>query len=369
MLGGNFRRFKLGRREDDASPAQAAAPGEAPAVNDPGEPIYGFPEDTLSLQNSHEVGELMAAINAQSNELSAEFSRIASWSMQLDLLMTRTATMQQLLPRFIDKSQEQTGLIHELNTARIRQEREIAGLQTDLAHYRPLAQRQEEELHKLRAAYELTQHSLATLEGEHAKLQGEINQLLQKLSQADLRIHRLSEERQVLEQSLAEKSLAQQGLSRDVALLRSDLVASKAENDRLQRDMSLLTQKMAEERRGAQEVETLAQSRTISSSQMIRELEAQLAAAAERERKLIEDLARSDKQSYDFGIRLSALQSKTEFLTGVNAKLREDLRHHIDHVGTLEQSNRQLIAAMTRSREEMEREPEADAEQAALKAS
>lgn len=366
MLGGNFKRFRLGRREDDpVGLPQGAGLGQELAVNDPGEPTYGFPEDTLALQNSHEVGELMAAINAQSNELSAEFARIASWSMQLDLLMTRTATMQQLLPKFIDKSQEQTGLIHELNSARLRQEREIAGLQSDLAHYRPLAQRQEEELHRLRAAFESTQHSLSTLESEHGKLQGEINALLQKLAQADSRSHRLSEERQVLEQTLAEKSLAQQGLSRDVALLRSDLVGASGETERLQRDIALLTQKMAEERRAAQEAETQAQSRLAAAAQSIREMEAQIAAASERERKLVEDLARRDKETYDLGIRLSALQSKTEFLTGVNVKLREDLRHHIDHVGTLEQSNRQLIAAMTRSREAAEREPGVDEGEAA----
>ncbi len=34
----------------------------------------------------------------------------------------------------------------------------------------------------------------------------------------------------------------------------------------------------------------------------------------------------------------------------MNQQLRTDLRHHIDHVGTLEHSNRQLIEAMSRHR-------------------
>ncbi|MDP3318458.1 MAG: hypothetical protein Q8S58_04960, partial [Bosea sp. (in: a-proteobacteria)] len=57
---------------------------------------------------------------------------------------------------------------------------------------------------------------------------------------------------------------------------------------------------------------------------------------------------------YDLDIKLSALQSKSDFLAGVNQQLRTDLRHHIDHVGTLEHSNRQLIEAMSRHRQATE---------------
>ncbi len=51
---------------------------------------------------------------------------------------------------------------------------------------------------------------------------------MQRLSRADSRIQRLSEERQVVDQKLLEKSAAAQNLSREVAMLRSDLVAATA---------------------------------------------------------------------------------------------------------------------------------------------
>ncbi|KPF62606.1 hypothetical protein IP69_20220 [Bosea sp. AAP35] len=346
-----------GRGEDQdlrlpqASTVPAAFAALDSLANEPGEPPQKPPEAAPKLGSSHEVGQLMAAISDQSLELQTEFAKIANWSLQLDLLMTRTATMQQILPKFIQTSQEQAAQIEELSSVCHRQDREISGLHKELGHYRPLAMRYEEELHRSRAALDQAQGSLAALEAEHGRVQGEINGLLQKLSSTDSRVQRLSEERQVVEQKLLEKSAAVQNLSREIAMLRSDIVAATGENERLQRDIAALAEKMSGEREAANEAAGQAQARITTALQTIKELEAQSLAAAERERRLSEDLGQRDKRVYDLEIKLSALQSKADFLTGVNQQLRTDLRHHIDHVGTLEQSNRQLIDAMSRHRE------------------
>ncbi|KRD96296.1 hypothetical protein ASE63_11395 [Bosea sp. Root381] len=372
MFGTSLKRLMGGR--GDAPPRDPALPRAAlPAPMEGGEPAMRQPQafaphgaaneageqpapiaEAPSPARTHEVGQLMAAINEQSNELQSEFAKISNWSVQLDLLMTRTATMQQILPKFIQTSQDQAALIEELRGITNRQDREIAGLQSELGHYRPLAMRYEEELQRSRATLDQTQASLATLETDHGKLQGEFNGLLQKLATADSRFQRLAEERQVIEQKLQEKSSVAQNLSREVAILRSDLVAADGENQRLQRDLTGLTEKMGGEREAAGEASTQAQARIVVSAQTIKELQVQAAASAERERRLTEDLAQRDKRVYDLDIKVSALQSKADFLTGVNTQLRNDLRHHIDHVGTLEHSNRQLIEAMSRSRQAAE---------------
>lgn len=349
MISANFKRLMGGRAESEVRLPNATSPAGVVA-NEPGEPPAAQPEERIKPSTSHEVGQLMAAISEQSNELQSEFAKISNWSVQLDLLMTRTATMQQILPKFIETSQDQAAQIEELSSICSRQEREVSGLQSELGHYRPLAMRYEEELHRSRSALDQAQSSLTALEAEHGKLQGDVNTLLQKLSSTDSRVQRLSEERQTLEQKLLEKSGAMQSLSREVAILRSDLVAASGENQRLQRDIAALTEKMSSEREASNEAATQAQARIVVALQTIKELEAQAAAAGERERKLVESLAQRDKAAYDLDIKLSALQSKVDFLTGVNGQLRDDLRHHIDHVGTLEHSNRQLIDAMSRSR-------------------
>ncbi len=350
MIGASLRRLIGGRSEAQEAPPAAAFPVPEIAANEPGEPLAPVAPPPPKPGSSHEVGQLMTAISEQSNELQAEFAKISNWSVQLDLLMTRTATMQQILPKFIQTSQDQAAQIEELGSVCTRQEREIGGLQSEIAHYRPLAMRYEEELHRSRAALDHNQAALAALEAEHAKVQSEVNSLMQRLSRADSRIQRLSEERQVVDQKLLEKSAAAQNLSREVAMLRSDLVAATGENSRLQRDIAALAEKMSGEREGANEAAGQAQARIATALQTIKELEAQAAAAAERERRLVEDLGQRDKTVYDLEIKLSALQSKADFLTGVNQQLRTDLRHHIDHVGTLEHSNRQLIEAMSRHR-------------------
>ncbi|MDP3407636.1 hypothetical protein [Bosea sp. (in: a-proteobacteria)] len=332
----------------------AGFPAPEIAANEAGEPPAVPAAAAAKPGSSHEVGQLMAAISDQSNELQSEFAKISNWSVQLDLLMTRTATMQQILPKFIQTSEEQSAQIEELSGICSRQDREIAGLHSELGHYRPLAMRYEEELHRSRATLDQTQASLASLEAEHGKLQGEFNGLLKTLSSSDSRIQRLSEERQVVDQKLLEKSAAVQNLSRELAMLRSDLVAATGETARLQRDTATLTEKMSSEREAANEAAGHAQARIVAALQTIKELEAQAAAAAERERRAADELAQRDKTIYDLDIKLSALQSKADFLTGVNQQLRSDLRHHIDHVGTLEHSNRQLIEAMSRNRQEAE---------------
>jgi len=360
-----------GRSEEQAvrlAPPPLLAP-ELPA-NEPGEPPMAVAQPAQAKPNSsHEIGQLMTAISDQSNELQTEFAKISNWSVQLDLLMTRTATMQQVLPKFVQMAHDQAAQIEELSGIRNQQDREITGLRIELDHYRPLAIRYEEELHRSRAAHDRVQDSLTTLETDHGKLHGEYNNLLQKLSGTDSRVQRLIEERQVVEQKLLEKSAATQNLSREVAILRSDMVASNAENQRVQRDIDSLTEKMVADREEATEAANAAQARIVTALQTIKELEAQAVAAAERERKLTEDLAQRDKKLYDLDIKISALQSKSDFLTGVNQQLRNDLRHHIDHVGTLEHSNRQLIEAMSRNRQAIEaRAPEGYEPEPKLKA-
>ncbi len=108
-------------------------------------------------------------------------------------------------------------------------------------------------------------------------------------------------------------------------------------------------EKMSGEREAANEAAGQAQARIATALQTIKELEAQAAAAAERERRLVEDLGQRDKTVYDLEIKLSRC-SPGRFPDRVNQQLRSDLRHHIDHVGTLEHSNRQLIEAMSRHR-------------------
>ncbi len=350
MIGASLRRLIGGRSEAQEPPPAPAFPVPETAANEPGEPIAPLAPPPPKPGSSHEVGQLMTAISEQSNELQAEFAKISNWSVQLDLLMTRTATMQQILPKFIQTSQDQAAQIEELSSVCTRQEREIAGLQSEIGHYRPLAMRYEEELHRSRAALDHNQAALAALEAEHAKLQSEVNALMQRLSRADSRIQRLSEERQVVDQKLLEKSAAAQNLAREVAMLRSDLVAATGENSRLQRDIAALAEKMsarARVRQRGRRPGADAHRPRCRRSRSWRPRPRPPPSANAGWSRISASATRPSTTSRSSSLR-PAVQG--DFLTGVNQQLRTDLRHHIDHVGTLEHSNRQLIEAMSRHR-------------------
>ena len=58
-------------------------------------------------------------------------------------------------------------------------------------------------------------------------------------------------------------------------------------------------------------------------------------------------------------IKRSALDSKLDFLTRTNQRLREELRRSLDHVGNLEASNRKLLDLLSRNSAAEEQEAEA----------
>jgi chromosome segregation ATPase len=69
----------------------------------------------------------------------------------------------------------------------------------------------------------------------------------------------------------------------------------------------------------------------------------------EQERHAAEMLASKDKQIYDLQVKISGVNSKSDFLNREIQRLRDDLRRHLDHIGNLEGSNRQLLDALSRS--------------------
>jgi predicted RNase H-like nuclease (RuvC/YqgF family) len=69
----------------------------------------------------------------------------------------------------------------------------------------------------------------------------------------------------------------------------------------------------------------------------------------EQDRRGAESLASKDKQIYDLQVKISGVNSKSDFLNREIQRLRDDLRRHLDHIGNLEGSNRQLLDALSRS--------------------
>ena len=85
---------------------------------------------------------------------------------------------------------------------------------------------------------------------------------------------------------------------------------------------------------------------------------ARLTQIEQREKVLTEALSIKEKQFYDCEIRRSALDSKIDFLTRTNQRLREDLLRQLDHIGNLKASNRKLLDLLARNSTTEEKEVE-----------
>ena len=207
----------------------------------------------------------------------------------------------------------------------------------------------DEQLRTTRKALTDAHRKVAVLEGEYAKSQGTINDLFHKVSIAEGGRQRMFEENDALQRRIQERDSAVQTLLRDNAKLRADQVNVTSDLERQTAETGGLTAKLHAER--DEHGRTRARLSTVQAqhAQLRTESAAQIADLEERERHALETLGARDKQLYDLEIKQSALHSRADFLTRMNEKLREDTRRHLDHVGMLEASNRQLLDAMARN--------------------
>ena len=297
-----------------------------------------------------ELEDLMGAIKQQSVDLSCDFAAFANLSAQIETLSSRAATLQPMLKGLVDKSKVQASELSE--TARLRElaERRIGELKSEVDHYRPLAARFEDELRITREKYAQAQNLLTSLEAQFGQAQGYSNELMHKLTAAESKALRVTEENIAIKQKALEHNTAIQSLMREVASLKSAVALSQNEIERQQLEVETLTEKVAVEKESASQAVANLNAIQMREARMEKDLKMRLAELEEQQQELIQKLALRDKQLYESDIKTAAVTSKVEFLTQLNQRLREDLRGHIDHSNMMEVSNRQLLEAMAHRR-------------------
>ena len=313
------------------------------------EPVAALSLDE-ELPEGTELENLMNSIKQQSIEISCEFAAFANWSAQIDTLSARAATLQPLLKNLVEKSSVQSTELFEIKRKKDGAERQIAELRTEVEHYRPLAARFEDELRIARDKYGQSQALLSSLESQYGQAQGYSNELMHKLSSAESRALRVTEENIAFKQKALEHNTMIQSMLREVANLKSAISVATGDVERQEAEISALTEKLAMEKEAnSQSAANFAMSQ-MRELRMEKDLKTRLGELEEQQQELIQRLAIRDKQLYEADIKNSAITSKVEFLTQLNLRLREDLRGHIDHSNMMEVSNRQLLEAMSHRR-------------------
>ncbi len=297
-----------------------------------------------------ELSSLMNAVKEQAIFLKCEQSKLISdWQIGLELLTSRMATLQPLLTHALKSNVEREQVNSRLAASESDLKRRLAESERELMHYRPAALQAEDELRNVRAQLSDNQRHAIALEAEFAKSQGAINDLFQKVTTAEASRQRIIEENAAYSQKMREHDAALQTFVREAAQLKCDFVSANSDVERLEAELGTLTRKYAGECEEHSRVKTALETMQAQFAQLQKDSLARVKEAEERERRAAEGLSVREKQYYDLDVRQSALVSKVDFLTRTNQRQREDLRRHIDHIGNLEASNRQLLDALARN--------------------
>jgi chromosome segregation ATPase len=347
LIGNYFGRLQGNGRQKGESDtlAEPAAPAE-----DAERTIHSLPQaKSQDGKPEDQLASLMNAVKDQAINLKCEQAKVISeWQIGLDLLARRMATLQPLLTKTLQANAEKEQTIARLTASEAELTRRLSEAERDVWHYRPLALQLEDELRGVRAQFAESNRRQTELETEHAKSQGTINDLFQKAATADGARQRVIEENAAYAQKLHEHDASLQSLVRETTQLKSELVSSNGEIERLEDELKNVSKKLAGECDEHARAKAALQKLQAQFTQLQKDSQAQLKEAAEREHRLAETLSMREKQYHDLDIRQSALVSKVDFITRTNQRHREDLRRHIDHIGNLESSNRQLLDALAR---------------------
>jgi len=310
------------------------------SIMDGGEPLDGCDQ----------IGSLFTSVRNQTVEFQCQFAKATSdWALSLNLLTGRVATLEPLLNDALKVAKERQRTVDHLTASNKELRLKLSEAERELLHFRPLAMQLEEDLRLAKDQLEEAARNTRTLESENARATGEFNDLYQKLATAEAVNERIAEENLAYSHKLGENDVAIQTLMRETAQLKSDLMSATSDLERAERDAGEFANRLAVENEELKRTQAALDSTKLQIVTLKKESSAQVEEAEERERRASEALMAKDKQIYDLEVKLAGVNSKNDFLNRMLQRMRDDLRRHLDHIGTLESSNRQLLDALSRN--------------------
>ncbi len=293
-----------------------------------------------------EVENLMNSVKQQSVDISCQFATFANWSSEIETLSARAATLQPLLTKLVEENSSQAAALAELSRSKEAVDHRMSGLETEVAHYRPLAARLEEELLVVKEKYASAQSMLSSLEGQFAQHQSENNELIYSLAKAESKATRAGEENMALRQKALEHNAVIQSQMREVADIKSAISTKSRELQKQEELVADLSAKLAASQESGNHSASTLSAVLMREAQMEKDLQKRLAESAEHQQDLMQKLANRDKHLNVAEGKIAGLNSKVEFLTQLTQKLRDELRN--DHASMIENSNRQMVESISK---------------------
>jgi chromosome segregation ATPase len=303
-----------------------------------------------SWEGFEQIQSLMATVKSQAVDFRVQHAKAASdWTLGLNVMTSRIATLEPLLNKAVDLAKDRQREVDRLALSNEQYKKRLADAERQLFHYRPLAIQLDEDLRTAKGQLEEGARHIGTLEAEFAKSQGAFNDLFQKLATAEAVGRRVAEEHQAYSQKLSESDLAIQTLMRESAQLKSELMTVTCDLESAKKETSELVTRLGAEMDEHKRTQAMLETMKSELLALKKDNAAHTREVEEQERRAAESLASKDKQIYDLQVKISGMNSKSDFLNREIQRLRDDLRRHLDHIGNLEGSNRQLLDALSRT--------------------
>ena len=295
-----------------------------------------------------EVENLMNSVKSQAVEISCQFATFANWSAEIETLSARAATLQPLLTKLVEENSAQASALAEAARNKEANGIRVAELEAEVAHFRPLAARYEDELKVAKEKYGTAQSMLATLEGQFAQRLSENNELMYTLAKTESKAARSTEENMSLRQKALEHNAVIQNQMREIADLKSEISTTARALQRQEEMVADLSARLASaQETGTQSASTLA-GVMMRDAQVEKDLHQRLADVDAEKQEMLLKLSNRDKQLSAAEVKIAGLNTKVEFLTQLTQKLRDDLRTNVDHSKLVEISNRHFADAASR---------------------
>jgi chromosome segregation ATPase len=298
---------------------------------------------------------LMDSVKDQAVTLQCDHAKFAAdLDMRLEILANRMSTLQPLLGKSITQANEREQAIARLLEAQDELKRRMSDADRDLAHFRPLATKLGDELSAVQTQLaEKIQHC-AVLEADNKKAHSTINEYFQRVATAEGLRQRALEENAAFVQKLNANDSTIQSMLRESANLKSEVINLSSELERKDAYATAIAQKLsiaADEQKRAIAALSAAEAQA---DQTVQQMSSRLSDAEERCKRATEVLNEREKRIYDLEVKQSAIQSKADYLNRTNERLREELRRHLNHIGNIESSNRQLLDSLSRATAQLE---------------
>jgi chromosome segregation ATPase len=339
----------IGRLRQKPAPMQAALPEREIVAALDDAPADGAVVDEATGDDGTNIGSLLLALRDQAVEIRGKHATLVSGlASDFELLSNCLATMGSQVSGAVESARKSEASVTQLTVANDDFKRKLADAEHELEFVRPEMLRLQDELRTARKEFVEKERRAVALEAENTSAQKTHNELLDKLTSSDAARQRAIEEKAAIGQKLNERDFSIQSLMHENAGLKSELASLVSNLEIAEREAKSMSEKYAAEQQASSRANEAAVSMQLQLEQLRNNNIVQIDQFEGRKAVVAETLAIKEKQLNDSENKRVALEARVEFFSRMNQRLREEAMRNLEHISSLEGTNRKLLDSLSR---------------------